>query len=157
MIIDAETYAENRDEIERPRAPRNYLDRPLVGRVEWISPDRRSIQVHFWEKDNPGVTDGHPDGFLGDIYAQEGFNHPELFPVTIKVGDLIPGLKVSRGMTMIRMGQELEYSLVMMTPADRDRWCSHTCITGERREQWELMVRGKRIRWAMNLESGDIN
>ena len=45
-------------------APRNYLDKTLVGRVHWISPNGQAVMAYFWEADNPGVSDGRADGYL---------------------------------------------------------------------------------------------
>ena len=89
-------------------APRNYLDKTLVGRVHWISPNGQAVMAYFWEADNPGVSDGRAYGYLGDaeIKTEAG---PEY-----KIGEKILG-KVSRGVTMTRMSQELSWQLLHMT------------------------------------------
>jgi hypothetical protein len=143
MLIDAETYEKHKDEIERSRPPRNYLDKTLVGRVHWISPNGQVVMAYFWEADNPGVSDGRADGYLGDveIKTEAGTDY--------KIGDKIPG-KVSRGVTMTRMSQELTWQLLHMTRKQRAEFSKDW--TEERRRNWEQHLNEERRRWQVGLE-----
>jgi hypothetical protein len=143
MRMDAETYEKHKDEIERPRAPRNYLDSTLVGRVHWISPNGQAVMVYFREADNPGVSDGHADGYLGDAVVKIETESK------YKIGDKILG-KVGRGVTIMRMSQELSWQLLHMTREQRAEFSKDW--TEERRRNWEQHLSKERRRWQIGLE-----
>jgi hypothetical protein len=143
MLMDTETYEKHKDEIERPRAPRNYLGKTLVGRVHWVNPKGLSVMAYFWEADNPGVSDGRADGYLGDaeIKIEGGADY--------KIGDKIQG-KVSRGVTMTRMSQELTWQVLHMTREQRAEFTKDW--SEERRQNWEQHLNEERERWQIGLE-----
>jgi len=143
MLMDTETYEKHKDEIERPRSPRNYLEKTLVGRVHWVNPKGLSLMAYFWEADNPDVSDGRADGYLGDAEIKiEG-------EADYKIGDKIQG-KVSRGVTMIRMSQELTWQLLHMTREQRAEFSKDW--SEERRQNWEQHLNEERRRWQIGLE-----
>jgi hypothetical protein len=134
----------------RPRRPRNYLDKVLHGRVHWVSADRSQALAFFYERENPDMTDGHPDGFLGDAWIRGRPGEIQLNP-----GDRYDGI-VSTGISFRRMASELLWHELHMIPADRDRHAEKFGITGSRRVEWETRLRQERIRWAIRLEPGDV-
>ena len=85
MLMDTETYEKHKHEIERSHAPRNYVEKTLVCRVHWVNPKGLSVMAYFWEGDNPGASDGRPDGYLGDaeIEIEGGADY--------KIGDKVQG------------------------------------------------------------------
>ena len=143
MLMDAETYEKHKDELEKPHPPRNYLDKTLFGRVHWVSPDGQSVMAYFWDADNPGVSDGYADGWLGDAMIETETS------AKYKIGDKILG-KVCPGITMIRMMQEFSRGLLHMTPEQRAEFTKDW--TDERRRSWEEYLNEKRRRWQIGLE-----
>lgn len=143
MLMTAEEYEKHKDEMERPHAPKNYLDKVLVGRVHWISPNGLGIDAQFWEADNEGVTDGHPEGYLGDAWIETEVR------TNYKIGDKILG-KVSPAVTMVRMFQEFSWRLLHMTREQRADFSKDW--TEERRLAWEQHLDEERKRWQIGLE-----
>jgi hypothetical protein len=125
------------------RPPRTYLEETLVGRVHRVNPKGLRVTAYFWEEDNLGVSDGRADGYLGDaeIKIEVGANY--------KIGDKIQG-KVSRGLTMTRMSQELTWQLLHMTREQRAEFSKDW--SEERRQNWEQHLNGERERWQIGLE-----